>query len=225
MGNANSAEEGTGGLGHPNLLSKVTVNGTKKADVDAFLTEGRVDNVQISYNTKRQVRGRCLCCVVFDLFCHILTTYRVFVRVFSDADVCAAGRPLASRWLVTYAVNSLVFCWGYSRAEQKRSIETRCVFLKIVSVDFSNPFANPSSNQQEPPPSFAFGQLMEMLRTHPHALAPRALFCQKHTHTYTHTEHQHHRPTALPHPQMCLVLSRVAHTRSRAFVGYSHVTQ
>lgn len=62
MGNASSAEEGTGSLGHPNLLSKVTVNGARKADVDAFLTEGRVDNVQISYNTKRQVRRSC--CVI-----------------------------------------------------------------------------------------------------------------------------------------------------------------
>lgn len=55
MGNASSAEEGSH-IGHPNLLSKVSVHGEKKADVDAFLAEGKVDKVEISYNTKRQVR-------------------------------------------------------------------------------------------------------------------------------------------------------------------------
>ncbi|CAM9645405.1 unnamed protein product, partial [Sphacelaria rigidula] len=53
MGNASSAEEGSH-MGHPNLLSKVSVHGEKKADVDAFLAEGKVDKVEISYNTKRQ---------------------------------------------------------------------------------------------------------------------------------------------------------------------------
>lgn len=55
MGNASSSEEGAGGLGHPNLLTKISIRGTNKSDVDAFLTEGRVDNVAIAYITKKQV--------------------------------------------------------------------------------------------------------------------------------------------------------------------------
>lgn len=55
MGNASSSEDGAG-LGSPKILSKVTVNGGK-ADMDAFLTEGRVDNVEIAYVTKKQVRA------------------------------------------------------------------------------------------------------------------------------------------------------------------------
>lgn len=55
MGNGGSSEEGSGGLASPSILSKVSVKGDK-ADMDAFLTEGRVDNVQISYVTRKQVR-------------------------------------------------------------------------------------------------------------------------------------------------------------------------
>lgn len=55
MGNASSAEEGPY-LAPPNILTKVTVKGDK-ADIDAFVTKGRVDNVQIGYLTKRQVRA------------------------------------------------------------------------------------------------------------------------------------------------------------------------
>lgn len=56
MGNASSAEEGTGPyLAPPSILTKVSVKGDK-AEVDAFVTKGRVDNVQIGYLTKRQVR-------------------------------------------------------------------------------------------------------------------------------------------------------------------------
>ena len=53
MGIASSSDEGSG-LASPNILSKVSVKGGK-ADMDAFLTEGRVDNVQIGYVTKKQV--------------------------------------------------------------------------------------------------------------------------------------------------------------------------
>ncbi len=53
MGNSSSGEEG-GDLASPNILSKVTVKGSK-ADMDAFLTEGRVKNVHIGYVTKKQV--------------------------------------------------------------------------------------------------------------------------------------------------------------------------
>lgn len=53
MGNGSSSEEGPG-RGAPNILSKVLVNGGR-ADMDAFFTEGRVDKVQISYVTKKQV--------------------------------------------------------------------------------------------------------------------------------------------------------------------------
>lgn len=56
MGNTSSGEEGSG-LASPNILSKVTVKGSK-ADMDAFLTEGRVNNVNIGYVTKKQV---CVC--------------------------------------------------------------------------------------------------------------------------------------------------------------------
>ena len=56
MGNTSSGEEGSG-LASPNILSKVTVQGSK-ADMDAFLTEGRVNNVHIGYVTKKQVRPR-----------------------------------------------------------------------------------------------------------------------------------------------------------------------
>ncbi|CAM9943897.1 unnamed protein product [Ectocarpus sp. 4 AP-2014] len=52
MGNSSSVEDGSG-LASPNILSKVTVKGSK-ADMDAFLTEGRVNNVQIAYVTKKQ---------------------------------------------------------------------------------------------------------------------------------------------------------------------------
>lgn len=55
MGNTSSGEEGSG-LASPSILSKVTVKGSK-ADMDAFLTEGRVNNVHIGYVTKKQVRG------------------------------------------------------------------------------------------------------------------------------------------------------------------------
>lgn len=56
MGNTSSSEEGPGPyLAPPSILTKVTVKGDK-ADVDAFVTKGRVDNVQIGYLTKRQVR-------------------------------------------------------------------------------------------------------------------------------------------------------------------------
>lgn len=54
MGNTSSGEEGSGGVTSPNILSKVTLKGGK-ADVDAFLTEGRVNNVHIGYVTKKQV--------------------------------------------------------------------------------------------------------------------------------------------------------------------------
>lgn len=53
MGNSTSGEEG-GDLAAPNILSKVTVKGSK-ADMDAFLTEGRVNNVHIGYVTRKQV--------------------------------------------------------------------------------------------------------------------------------------------------------------------------
>lgn len=56
MGNTSSSDESSAGLGLPNLLSKVHVGGNRKADVDAFLSEGRVDNVSIAYNTKKQVQ-------------------------------------------------------------------------------------------------------------------------------------------------------------------------
>lgn len=56
MGNSSSVEDGSG-LASPNILSKVTVKGSK-ADMDAFLTEGRVNNVQIAYVTKKQVGER-----------------------------------------------------------------------------------------------------------------------------------------------------------------------
>lgn len=59
MGNASSSEGASGSLGLPNLLSKVSVSGTSKADVDAFLSEGRIDNVNIAYNTKKQVGFVC----------------------------------------------------------------------------------------------------------------------------------------------------------------------
>lgn len=59
MGNTSSGEEGAG-LASPSILSKVTVKGSK-ADMDAFLTEGRVNNVQIAYVTKKQV---CVCALV-----------------------------------------------------------------------------------------------------------------------------------------------------------------
>eukprot|EP00903_Cladosiphon_okamuranus_P006268 g6151.t1 len=52
MGNTSSGEDGSG-LASPNILSKVTVKGSK-ADMDAFLTEGRVNNVHIGYVTKKQ---------------------------------------------------------------------------------------------------------------------------------------------------------------------------
>lgn len=61
MGNTSSGEEGSS-LASPNILSKVTVKGSK-ADMDAFLTEGRVNNVQIGYVTKKQVCIAFLACV------------------------------------------------------------------------------------------------------------------------------------------------------------------
>lgn len=56
MGVATSSDGGSG-LASPNILSKVSVKGGK-ADMDAFMTEGRMDNVQIAYVTKKQV-GSC----------------------------------------------------------------------------------------------------------------------------------------------------------------------
>lgn len=76
MGNASSSEE-IRGLGSQNFLSKVSVKSSSKSDIDAFLTEGRVDNVQIAYVTKKQVGntfffffccGFCLC--IFSLTYH-----------------------------------------------------------------------------------------------------------------------------------------------------------
>lgn len=62
MGNASSTDGASGSLGVPNLLSKVSVSGLTKAHVDAFLTHGKVDNVDISYNTKKQVSPACDTC-------------------------------------------------------------------------------------------------------------------------------------------------------------------
>lgn len=56
MGVATSSDGGSG-LASPNILSKVSVKGGK-ADMDAFMTEGRIENVQIAYVTKKQV-GSC----------------------------------------------------------------------------------------------------------------------------------------------------------------------
>ena len=77
MGVASSSDE-TSGVASPSILSKVSVKGGK-ADMDAFMTEGRVDNVQIGYVTKKQVGARpsllfnirsptCIKLALFDVF-------------------------------------------------------------------------------------------------------------------------------------------------------------
>ena len=116
MGNSSSGEEG-GGLASPNILSKVTVKGSK-ADMDAFLTEGRVNNVHIGYITKKQVRWQTRIGVAFSF--ELLSTQSV---VWGDVLLSRVGlcslftqreRPAPSLALAT-RVHTSCGCPVYSQ--------------------------------------------------------------------------------------------------------------
>lgn len=97
MGNSSSVEDGSG-LASPNILSKVTVKGSK-ADMDAFLTEGRVNNVQIAYVTKKQVWENDL--FVFALNTAHYTNPLVSFNLYFRSSLCWSPNHMQCRpWFV-----------------------------------------------------------------------------------------------------------------------------
>lgn len=124
MGNGSSSEE-IRGLGSQNFLSKVSVKSSSKSDIDAFLTEGRVDNVQIAYVTKKQVGN------TFFFFFAVVAS----VCVFSPQRITQKLQPIPvppRRCVATVLLSS---CRGSSvRASVARAVKCRSGTSRVARL-------------------------------------------------------------------------------------------